>query len=78
MKTLSVQLNYPKTQVKEPILYHLVKDYRLTPNVRRARIDAHTGGTLQLDLTGADDDLEAGQTFLRSLGIEVVPVGESA
>ncbi len=71
MKTLSLQLTFPITQVKEPIIYHLVSDYGLTPNVRRARIEAPAGGTMQLDLTGDDDDLENGQAFLRGLGIAV-------
>ena len=75
MKTLALHLKYPIAQVKEPILYHLVKDYGLTPNVRRARIEAGTGGSMQLDLTGEDQSLEAGQSFLRGLGIEISPAG---
>lgn len=77
-ETLRVQLDYPMAHVKEPILYHLITDYRLVPNIRRARIDAHTGGTLALDLTGKRADLEAGLAFLRGLSIQVTELGSEA
>lgn len=70
-ETIQVQLKYPLNHVKEPILYHLVTDYRLIPNIQRAHIDVHTGGTLTLQLQGARPDLDAGLTFLRGLGITI-------
>lgn len=71
MKRLVVRLDYPLGQVKEPIIYHLVKDYRLQPNIERAKVDVHTGGMLQLELAGEPQDVEAGILFLRGLGITV-------
>ena len=79
MASVRVQLDYPLERVKEPIIYHLVSDYHLIPNIRRANIDVHTGGMLVLEVEGERDDLEAGLEFLRNLGITVTPVGgESA
>ena len=46
---LRVQLDYPLEQVKEPIIYHLVTEFRLIPNIRRANIDVHTGGMMVLE-----------------------------
>lgn len=74
-KQVRVQLDYPLDQVKEPIIYHLVTDYRLIPNIRRANIDVHTGGMLVLELIGEDQDLKDGVEFLRGLGITVTSVG---
>jgi len=74
-KQVRVQLDYPLEQVKEPIIYHLVTDYRLIPNIRRANIDVHTGGMLVLELIGEDQDLKDGVEFLRGLGITVTSVG---
>ena len=71
MDQLVVRLDYPLEQVKEPILYHLVKDYRLQPNIERAKVDVHSGGVLQLALQGEHEDMEAGIAFLRGLGIVV-------
>ena len=74
-ETIRVKLDYPLEQVKEPIIYHLVTDYRLVPNIRRANIDSHIGGMMALEIEGDHDDLEAGMDFLRRLGITVTPVG---
>ena len=71
METKRVKLEYPLNHVKEPILYHLVSDYRLVPNIRRANVDVNKGGTLILQLQGATADLQAGMEFLRGVGIQV-------
>ncbi len=76
---IRVQLDYPLEQVKEPIIYHLVTDYRLIPNIRRANIDVHTGGMMVLEIEGTRADLDAGLDFLRGLNIAVNEIGlESA
>jgi hypothetical protein len=74
-KHIRVQLDYPLEQVKEPIIFHLVTDYRLIPNIRRANIDVHTGGMLVLEIEGTAEDLEDGVAFLRGLGITVTEIG---
>ena len=75
MAKIRVKLDYPLDRVKEPIIYHLVTDYRLIPDIRRANIDVHSGGFIMLEIEGEPDDLEAGQEFLRRIGITVTPVG---
>jgi ABC-type methionine transport system ATPase subunit len=75
MAKIRVQLDYPLEQVKEPVIYHLVTDYHLIPNIRRANIDVHSGGFLVLEIEGERADLEAGQEFLKRVGITVTPVG---
>ena len=73
--TRRVQLNYPLDRVKEPVLYHLVMDYGLIPNIRRAQIDFHTGGFIVLELTGDEADLDRGIRFLEETGVTVSEVG---
>lgn len=77
-ETIRVQLNYPLERVKEPVLYHLVMDYGLIPNIRRANIDVHTGGFIVLELTGEKAALERGVQFLESCGITVSTAGMDA
>ena len=72
-QTIRVQLNYPLERVKEPVLYHLVMDYNLIPNIRRANIDVHTGGFIVLELSGEKPDLDRGVKFLEGCGITVTP-----
>ncbi len=74
-ETIRVQLNYPLERVKEPILYHLVMDYGLIPNIRRANIDVHTGGFIFLELTGEKESLRRGLEWLQGLGITVSAIG---
>lgn len=74
-ESIRVQLDYPLEQVTQPIIYHLVVDYRLIPNIRRANIDSHIGGMMVLELEGTREDLEAGVAYLRGLGIEITDVG---
>lgn len=74
-ETLRVQLDYPLEHVREPIIYHLVRDYHLIPDIRRARIDHNAGGMLVLELTGEREHLEAGIAFVRGLNITVTEIG---
>jgi len=74
-ETIRVQLNYPLERVTEPILYHLVMDYHLIPNVRKASVDGNTGGFIYLDLTGDKAEIEEGLKFLEDCGIYVSAIG---
>ncbi len=75
-KHIRVQLDYPLQQVTAPIIYELVIRFHLIPNIRRAQIDSHVGGMIVLEIEGESENLEAGQQYLRQLGITVTPVGE--
>ena len=74
-ETIRVQLSYPLDRVKEPVLYHLVMDYGLIPNIRRASIDVHTGGFIVLELSGEKQALDRGLKFLEDVGVTVSEIG---
>jgi ferredoxin len=48
-----------------------VKDYDLTPNILRARIEPGQQGRLLLEVTGTRDAIDSAVTFLAKEGIEV-------
>jgi len=73
-KTIRVRLSYPIDRVKEPVLYHLILDFGLIPNIHRANIDVHTGGFIVLDLSGEPDKLDKGVQWMQSLGVTVKTV----
>ena len=77
-ETIRVQLSYPLERVQEPVLYHLVMDYGLIPNIRRASIDIHTGGFIVLELSGERQALDRGIKFLEDVGITVSEIGMDA
>jgi ABC-type methionine transport system ATPase subunit len=70
-----VQLNYPMDRVEEPILYRLVTDFGLVPNIRRANMDIRTGGFLFLELSGEREALRRALEWLTDYGIIINAIG---
>jgi hypothetical protein len=57
--------------VKEPILYKLVKEYDLSPNVRRADVSA-TEAWMAIELQGGSEaHIQEGIDYLTGLGATV-------
>lgn len=73
--TIRIQLNYPADAVDRPIVYRLVVDFDLVPDIRRADFDSRTGGFLFLGLTGRRDSLQRAIAWLESVGIGVDTIG---
>ncbi|HSV74550.1 MAG TPA: NIL domain-containing protein [Chthonomonadales bacterium] len=69
--TRRVRLEYPIHRVREPILYHLIVDFGLIPNVYRARIDLNAGGFIELDISGAGDALDRALEWVERCGVRV-------
>ena len=74
-KTIRVQLNYPAERVDNPVLYHLIKEYGLVPDIRRAEYDTRTGGFLVVELSGDADNLDAALEWLELTDITVERLG---
>ena len=74
MATLRVTLIFPSDLVREPVIYTVAKNYRLVPNIRKARV-TDNAGEATLDFTGSESDLKHGMEYLTSLGVKVKPVG---
>jgi len=68
-------LTYPSKLIKEPVLYRVAKDYKLVPNIRKARVTETTGEVL-VDFSGKEEDLKKGLNYLTGLGITVKEVRE--
>jgi uncharacterized Fe-S center protein len=64
-------LTFPPRQSLKPVVYHLVKDYDLTPNILRAQIQPGIEGRMLLELTGTRENLEAGLEFLAAQGLQI-------
>ena len=74
-EVIKIQLTYPESHVAEPILYHLVIDFGLIPNIRRANMELGVGGYLLMELTGEPEYLKKGIAFLESRDIKVTHIG---
>lgn len=70
MKTQRLELTFPEKMIKKPIIYHLVKEYNVIPNIRRANVDEKCGWMV-LELSGEDNELENALQHLQDLGVEI-------
>lgn len=75
METRRWWLTYPSKLIKEPVLYRVAKEYKLVPNIRKARVTETTGEVL-VDFSGTEEDLKKGLNYLTGLGITVKEVRE--
>ena len=68
-----LELDFPARQVTKPVIFELVKQFGLVPNIRRANVTSDFG-YIQLELSGQPEKLEAGIRFLEKRGIRVEPL----
>ncbi len=66
-----LDLTFPPRQSLKPVIYHLVKDYDLVPNILRAQIHPAQEGRMVLEVTGTKEDFAAGVAFLEGQGLTV-------
>jgi ABC-type methionine transport system ATPase subunit len=64
---------FPKERIREPVLYHLGRDFPVIPNIRGATINDEKG-IVVLELEGEAADIERAVAFLRSRNVEVEAV----
>ena len=56
---MRVRLTFPPDLVQKPVVYHLVKDFDIVTNIRRAEVRSDHGWVV-LELEGAEDRLLQG------------------
>lgn len=66
-----LDLRFPPRQSLKPVIYHLVKDFDLVPNILRAQIQPGQEGRMVLEVTGSKENYAAGVAFLAEQGLTV-------
>ena len=69
--TKKLMLYFPKCECEKPIIYHLVKDYDLVVNIFRAKVTPEEEGFLVLDVTGTEEQVQAGIDFVKTFKVTV-------
>lgn len=64
---------FPKERIREPILYHLGRDFPVIPNIRGATINDEKG-IVVLELEGEAKDIDRALDYLRSRSVAVEAV----
>ena len=62
MTSRHLRLTFPESQVAEPVIYHVVKDFNVIPSIRRAAIENHFGWMI-VEFKGEVADLDAAQNI---------------
>lgn len=75
MTGVRVRLTFPEHLIKEPIVARMVRQFDVTPNIRRAKVD-ETVGWIVCELDGGHGAIEAAIEWLHELGIEVDRLGD--
>jgi L-aspartate semialdehyde sulfurtransferase ferredoxin len=73
MATRKVMLKYPERLIQEPVLFRMVRQFDVMPNIRRARV-TDTVGEIALELEGSPENLERGVRYLQEQGVQVEPL----
>ncbi len=60
-------ISFPEALVTRPIVYELVKQFDVVPNIRRANVEGNTGWII-MELGGDSNARDAALAFLRSEG----------
>jgi hypothetical protein len=63
-------VSFPEDLVDRPMIYEMVKQFDVVPNIRRANVEAHSGWVI-LELTGVNDQLDAAIAYLEGVGCTV-------
>ena len=66
----SSDLTFPESQVTEPVIYQIVKQFDVVPSIRRANISNHVGWMV-IEVSGSTEALDAAIDYLEGLGIVV-------
>ncbi len=63
-------VSFPESLVDRPMIYEIVKNYDVVPNIRRANVEADSGWII-LELNGAPEARAAAVAYLQELGCTV-------
>jgi L-aspartate semialdehyde sulfurtransferase ferredoxin len=63
-------VSFPEQLVDRPMVYEIVKEFDVIPNIRRAGIEAHEGWVI-LELKGPLEQRNAAVAYLEGIGCTV-------
>jgi len=70
-----VIFTFPEELIRDPIIYNLGQQFNIVTNILQAEVTEERGWVI-LELVGADEDIEAGLTWVTSKGVRVEQVSD--
>ena len=68
-----IYLTYPKEQVKEPLLYHVGRLFKVVTNIRQASVSDKIG-LVALELDGDPEEIDKAIKYFIDKGVKVEPI----
>lgn len=68
-----VRVIFPQRLIQKPVIYTMAKRFDIMPSIRRAKV-TETVGEVELELSGTDENLKKGVTYLKRAGVKVEPL----
>ena len=72
---MRLNLTFPVDRVDQPLLAQAIKNFGVSADIRRAQIEAQTGGYIMLELTGTDKQIDDSIAFWKAFGVGVGFIG---
>ena len=69
----ALSLIFPRTLIKEPVIYRMAKQFDVIFNLRRAKVD-EKNGEIVLELEGDEALLKKAVAWLTSQGLKIEPI----
>jgi ABC-type methionine transport system ATPase subunit len=63
-------VSFPEQLVDRPLIYEVIREFDVVPNIRRANVEDHSGWII-LEMTGDNSQLDASVAYLEGLGCTV-------
>jgi ABC-type methionine transport system ATPase subunit len=70
-----VRLTFPEHLIKEPIVARMVKQFDVTPNIRRASVE-ETFGWIVCEIGGESEAVDRATRWLSEVGVQVHHLGD--
>ena len=74
MAITRVRFTFPQELIKEPVIYNLVRQFNVVPNIRRADVREDSGWVI-LELEGGESEIDRSIEWIKEQGVRVDPVG---
>ena len=68
-----VRLTFEGTQITDPVIYQIGKDFKIVTNIRRAEVHADVGWVI-LELDGAEAEIDLALAWATGKGVRVDPI----
>jgi len=70
MQRVRLFVSFPEQLVDRPLIYEVITEFDVVPNIRRANVEDHSGWII-LEMTGDNAQLDASVAYLEEVGCTV-------